>query len=465
MPISSYLLHQINNEAITKLNTQTIEVLKKYKIWQRTPLEKITRIRERRRFRDKRPIKYADRLPKITNLNARSLTIDTKNIGSRLNTNKVEMINQLLQDGEIDIACITETWLNESKKALITSMLDKNYHIFSNERVDKRAGGTMIMINKTYSEHCVHVTTTKMNPLSHTEITLVKMRPKRLPRGYGSLIVASIYIPPEEAIINNTNKYSGLEINEIIEHITKTQDHARSTQKQLLIICGDFNGAKSNRLCTSLDVKQINTVPTRKGRLLDPIFTNAPECYTCKNVAEFISDHDAVIATPLAKHYKNILPGKQYINSRTGKISDTVEQLEYIEWSALINIEAYDHPSYQAKFDIFYDTVHQIQDTCQPTTTTVLRNDQPWMTPFIKEQILQRNKLYRQNKMDEYKSMAKTVSNHIKRRQQIYYKRLSNKDGKKFWGIVNDTRGTGKCKTKKECRVTPDEFSKYCRSQ
>jgi hypothetical protein len=81
-------------------------------------------------------------------------------------------------------------------------------------------------------------------------------------------------------------------------------DAEKSIIKQLLYICGDFNGAKSSTLCRQLQVKQINIKATRGRNLLDPIFKNAPDCLKYTNHQVLASDHETVIAAPLANIYK-----------------------------------------------------------------------------------------------------------------------------------------------------------------
>ncbi len=55
----------------------------------------------------------------------------------------------------------------------------------------------------------------------------------------------------------------------------------------------------------------------------------------------------------------------------------------------------------QARFDILYDTMKDIQDTCQPLETAKLKNDEAWMTPRIKNETAKRQKLYKLNNMVE----------------------------------------------------------------
>ncbi len=181
----------------------------------------------------------------------------------------------------------------------------------------KIGGGTMILINKNYTTNIQHITTKKIVN-SEAEISLVKIKPNRLPRGYSSCYVACIYIPPKAANKNNTQKNQEQETDNIAQIISNILDTEKSINKPLLYICGDFNGAKSCTLCRQLQVKQIKIKATRGCNLLDPIFTNAPDCYKCTNHQVLGSDHETVIATPLANIYKQQQPKQQKIVTRGG---------------------------------------------------------------------------------------------------------------------------------------------------
>jgi hypothetical protein len=95
-----------------------------------------------------------------------------------------------------------------------------------------------------------------------------------------------------------------------------------------LIICGDLNGAKTTALSRHLNVKQINKAATRGKNLLDPILTNAPDCYKCKTKQILGSDHLAVIAYPSATKYKSYQEKQQKVTIRTGKIETRLNALK-----------------------------------------------------------------------------------------------------------------------------------------
>ena len=111
----------------------------------------------------------------------------------------------------------------------------------------------------------------------------------------------------------------------------------------------------------------------------------------------------------------------------------------------------------QAKFDIFYDTINMIQDTCQPLKTIVIKNDKPWMTPYIKSLIQQRQHLYHNGSHDQWLKMANLVRHHTRKRVKIYYNRFKNKDAKMWWKTVNEVNG--KSSNKQNIQIPVEELN------
>ncbi len=64
-------------------------------------------------------------------INARSLTKSTID----------ELFNIVLEDENIDICCITETWLKPSDQAVLSDINLRGFNIVSAPRTNKRGGG------------------------------------------------------------------------------------------------------------------------------------------------------------------------------------------------------------------------------------------------------------------------------------------------------------------------------------
>ena len=304
-----------NQQPQSDLNSNIKIILKSLKIYQETwKLKQRTRYKRYREYRRKKYL--CTHLPTIGNANARS------------KVNKIDELNQFLDDSKLDIMCITETWLNN--KQLITSTINDKYNVTSTERHNKQGGGTMILTKKTYAAVAKVIEIRKTDQLEN-EMCLIKLRPHKLPRGYSTCYIACIYIPPKAAIRNNTTLNNEEENNNISKIQSNEIDSDRTTNKQLLIICGDLNGAKTTAMSRQLNVKQINKAATRGKNLLDPILTNAPDCYNCKTKQILGSDHLAVTAYPSATKYKNNQQKQQKISTRSGNIEDTIDCIEEID--------------------------------------------------------------------------------------------------------------------------------------
>jgi hypothetical protein len=121
----------------------------------------------------------------------------------------------------------------------------------------------MILVKKTYATD-IKVLEINKHDQYEAEISLIKLRQFKLHGGYPTRYITCIYLPPKAAIRNNTIKSSELETINIAITISNAIDKDKTTNKQLLIICGDLNGAKTTALSRHLNIKQINkAVKTR----------------------------------------------------------------------------------------------------------------------------------------------------------------------------------------------------------
>ena len=189
---------------------------------------------------------------------------------------------------------------------------------------------------------------------------------------------------------------------------------------------GDFNKSDLNYLVKKNSFNILNKKGTRKGVILDLIMTNLPKCYHCINKPPLgKGDHDIVMAIPFLKVQKSQRRKDDKILKRTGKISDTVEEIGNINWSLLINSNKH---STEDKFNIFYETVYDIMDVCQPLKKSRIKSDQPWMTEELKALIIKRKKLFKKNHDEKWKHLCNKIKYKINQCKKNYYKKFTNKD-------------------------------------
>ena len=211
---------------------------------------------------------------------------------------KTEEIEATLGLNNIDVACLTETWLTENSKDQIQF---ENYILFHavRNKMLRNSGGVTIAVNKDF----VSVRKLDIDVPEHIESLWISIRPKWLPRSISIIIVAGVYYP-------GSNSAYAPDQDDIILHLTETVHQLyQGYENPLFIIMGDFNDLNIDELCDACKLKQVVKVPTRKNATLDLILTNnSNDFYESPSTLPSIggSDHDSVIYKPFVKQTVNM---------------------------------------------------------------------------------------------------------------------------------------------------------------
>ncbi|CAB3989052.1 Hypothetical predicted protein [Paramuricea clavata] len=184
---------------------------------------------------------------------------------------------------EVDLAGITETWLNS---IILDSCVNiQGYNLVRNDRTEKRGGGVCVFVKSSIP----FVTLPNLGCPNH-ECLWVKLRPYRLPREISCIIVCVLYNPP---LADN---------NELYEYIIVSLDKILLQYPGAgVIVMGDFNQFDTKRLCRNSSLKQIVKKPTRGIATLDLILTNIKRWYKDPDILPAIgqSDHMSIMLYPL----------------------------------------------------------------------------------------------------------------------------------------------------------------------
>ena len=194
-------------------------------------------------------------LPTILLANLQSVGIGGEN-------DKSHELGKILELNNIDIACLTETWLSESNE---DQMHLENYYCFNLVRKDVRraSGGVSILVKEG-----VPTINLNIKVPEHIECLWLALRPKKLPRSISMIIVACLYYP------GTTSDYAPSQ-EDIIFHLTETVHHLSDEYtKPLFLIMGDLNDLKTEEICDTCKLHQIVNVHTRNNATLDKISTN-----------------------------------------------------------------------------------------------------------------------------------------------------------------------------------------------
>ena len=367
-------------------------------------------------------------------------------------TNKIGLLNGLLDDSKVNIAFITETWFNEANSTVMKCRLNNDYYALSATRDDrgenKDGGGALILVARSYASACLPIQPSypaapswfprskyATAPPLAIDLKIAKLKVNQLSRGYSSVITACAYI----AEFSNDKTRQEAAIYQVAHAIIAASKCSSIGIRPLIIVAGDFNGANTCYLCSVLKLHKISSKAThRKGGSLDLVFTNAPKCYRARLWKPLgKSDHKIVLCYAEQPDYKSLLPKPSTRLVRSGLVGDTAHFLRNTDWSPFI-CSASLYPQQTA--DEFYTFIKAAEDFCQPLKPLKTRVDQPWMTAQIQQHIAQRRALFRAGKRDEYKMLSEAVEHEIYLRKYNYTKRQFTVTNPDYWNLVNDYR-------------------------
>lgn len=196
--------------------------------------------------------KLTDRLPVVATINARSLN------------NKTELLNQLLSDANIDVAIISETWLNAENVGIVEAQICGEFTSISKTRSGRRGDGVSILARKSYASKSFsielsHEQSNVGDDDSPLEMLAVKLIPYRRPRGYADTIIVGVYL----AAFENEKSKQAKATHVIDNALASILASSKGSTRPLVFVSGDFNGANTKPLLQSAGLNQLNGRATR----------------------------------------------------------------------------------------------------------------------------------------------------------------------------------------------------------
>ena len=206
-------------------------------------------------------------------------------------------VQEFINRHDIDLACITETWLRKEIPDSVVHIPD--YTIIRRDRQTDSHGGVCLYIKNNIGLKYQLLDDIKC--CDQHDILWVHVKPKRLPRGFSCIVLAVVY-HPRQSTANDNSLWQCL-----FDSLTMVEARLPSWA---LIICGNFNLFNTNSLINHFRLKQIVKAPTRKDATLDLIITNLQAFYN--DPATFppfgLSDHATVLVNQRARAKTRPLP-------------------------------------------------------------------------------------------------------------------------------------------------------------
>ena len=386
------------------------------------------------------------------------MIIDHINAQSLLSS--INEIIILLSEENIDILCISESWLLPHTPDSFVSI--PNYNIFRND--SGRGGGVCMYVKDSLK---VNVISLNLPSPSGIEDIYLSIQYEKHP----SIIVGCMYRHPK------ADAMSFDYINDVLQSLT--------ISKKSIFVLGDLNdnilspGNKLNKIISNNKLTQIIKKPTRitstSSTLLDVIISNNPHIVVSHDVIPTtISDHERISVKI------NIIKPKKHRIIKTfrhlGNYSNDIFCSSLIDKSQQFNnILLTDNVNTQVQ--IFNDTFIECLDNVAPfVTKEITRPPAPWFNEEIRQTITNKNKILSMLKNDrsniqlqnDFKDQKKLVKSCIATTKNDYYLRQFNDnkgDIKGTWNVIKKIVPNKKSSPKINKFDNPDEkaneFNKF----
>lgn len=340
--------------------------------------------------------------------------IEIEHINAQSLLGHFEEIKMLVEERNIDILCISETWLHQE---MVNNFINiPNFKVY---RCDAgRGGGVCIYVRDTLKSN--RISTTAVNNTA-VEDVWVTVQSNMLP----SFIIGTVYRHPHAT-------------SESFEYIEKVF-REMSLKKKPLFILGDLNddltksNAKLAKVIKKSKLEQIIDKPTRitenTSSLLDLIITNRPDLILHSDVTPcHVADHELITMTLIIKKTKRPPVIKTF---RDFKHYDPQSFRELIlsKEMNLLNIPSTDNVNKQVT--ILTEVINISIDALAPYVTRIVRRPPaPWINDDIKRAICDRNEAHQALKFNrheaafqvDYKVKKKNVKMLIQSAKRNYFR-------------------------------------------
>ena len=288
---------------------------------------------------------------------------------------KIDEIFYSLNSQNIDIALFTETWLKNTIPNEVINIV--GYHLYRRDRINRMHGGVCMFIK----ESIISQELTELQSDEH-EVLWLNVRPRRLPRGFSSIIIGVVYHPP------------GADNESMRDYIKDCLTKIEASHPNCgVIVAGDFNKHDARSALRLFQLKHLIKFPTRGPNELDQIFTSLSKFYAdAERLPPFgLSDHLTIVIPPKVRE-KSGKPKSKFIkikDKRPSKKSSFGRYPSNVPWANFLS----DDKSSEEKLTIFTDIIDLGLNILMPEKSIrVYPTDLPWMNAEIKSFIQKRQK-------------------------------------------------------------------------
>lgn len=371
--------------------------------------------------------------------------------------NKIEEVELMLSQENIDILCVSETWTQDSE---INYINFSGYNISSFFcRQSFLHGGTMILTKNTID--CI-----ENNKLVNLSIDKVfECSAIDLKINNENYCIICLYRSP--------NSDLNIFMSKLEECLNLLTDKCNLPH---IIICGDFN---INYLCK--DKRTTDLIDLVNSYYIFPVFNEPTRMqnntmsaidYIMTNMNDKIA-HKIILNTGISDHcgqkvvFDVQFPQEaQFLKFRSfskKNISKFIEFLNSESWHNIYSSETVDN-----KYLSFNQTITQHYNSCfKFVTKKTSHNDNNWITSGIKVSSCRLKELFSLQKIgmvnvQHYKAYKRVYKKVVRRAKQMYFDELivqSENRSKTVWKVINNSLKTSKVKHNFEIEINENTIS------
>ena len=353
-------------------------------------------------------------LPKILNVNPRSIY------------NKVNEYATFVEEHEIDVTIMSETWEREGI-SLESLLKTDETEVISNYSQRKEKGGRPAIIVKKDKFFIQDLTNTELEIPWGVEAVWALLTPKIVTNAskIKRIVIGSIYSKPQ------SKKKSVL-----LDHISSVfnQMSVKYSQGLEWIIGGDTNDLKIEKILQISDhFKQIVTKPTRGIKILDPVITTLHTFYQTPQVLEPLdadpdkngskSDHKMVTVTPINVINNITSRSKRLITVRPMRETGLLKVKQWLEetnWDYLSTLDT----AHEMANEFEGKIMKKIDEILPKKEIKVTSDDKPFYTAKLDKMNRKKQREYaKRRKSPKWKVLQKKFDDELKKEKRNFYKK------------------------------------------
>ena len=343
---------------------------------------------------------------------------------------KIDELRASLLFHPVDFVAVTESWLHADLPDSAVGI--GGYEVHRKDRSGRRGGGVAAFVSSS-------VPCKRLENMEHPdfECLWLNLRPHRLPRSVTSIYFAVVYNPPNSPVQND-----------LVSYLSDSVDSIRGQYPDCgIVVLGDFNNLDISYFCNQQRLIQVVDKPTRSDSILDLIVTNLSQFYSSPECKAPLgsSDHSIVFWQPnrvcvskATRSNANKFPLRRMPESALCAFGRWVSTQDWAD--------VFSHTSISDCVLAFTAKVNSTVDLFFPLKIVRSHpNDKPWMTPHIKDLILQRQQAFSTSDHSLWRLLRNKVARAIASSKQSYYtnqvSRLKSSDPSRWWKHIKQLHG------------------------